>query len=109
MALPAQMPQLRYLCESMTKYRMRIFRPNRPKPRLLVLKWVILAEDDAAATTLAWQRYDAFRKEMSEAGEYPFGILRAAALSFSLTNCDSLRKGVLSNATLTARREELRL
>jgi hypothetical protein len=98
----------------MRKYRMRIFRPTRPKPRLLVQKWVILAEDDAAATTLAWQRYDAFRKEMAEAGEYPFGMLRAAALSFSLTDgtrlvCDSLRKGVLANATLTPRREELRL
>jgi hypothetical protein len=98
----------------MRKYRMRVFRPNRPKPRLLVQKWVILAEDDAAATTLAWRRYDAFRKATAEAGEYPFGMLRAAALSFSLTDgtrlvCDSRREGVPADATQTPRREALHL
>ena len=81
---------------------------------MLVQKWIILAEDEAAATTLAWQRYDTFRKETAEADEYPFGMLRAAALSFSLTDgtrlvCDSRREGVLANVTLTPRREELRL
>jgi hypothetical protein len=108
------MPQLRCLVWIMRKYRMRVFRPNGPKPRLLVQKWVILAEDDAAATTLAWQRYDTFRKETAEADEYPFGMLRAAVLSFSLSDgtrlvCDSRREGVFADVTRTPRREAFRL
>ena len=74
----------------MRKYLMRVYRPGRPEPRLLQTH-DIFADNDAAARTLAWRRYDTLMKELARStNENPISTLRALALNFSLSEGDRL-------------------